>query len=613
VDPPRYETCATHGLRYDANQHNNCVLCRRLLIGEGREPERSATGRSLISIAGVLGVAGLIVWFGVWARPGSALGPDVPVSQALCLRTLAGDTEKCVQSCAHAVADMCRTDCMNDLNDRLLVCRGLAIPPRSGVQILYSGGSPPSWIQLRDRLQSSLASSWDCGPAFGTLTARLEVRAGQPLAAAAVGMQQRDQAACYVQHLAKLHELTPATADYTVVVRAFPGLGMPQRHEAARPAPAAVAQKPQPSAAPAPKPSVAPQERRASTRLDAASPDDAGALAQLRAAEAPCFSEGSVGCMDALRPLWERFAPLFVSEGISKPVTQYQLNGPGAGFDCVRVDGIERGLQYETALLMAHPTPGDLEWKLIASAYVAPFAGPVDTLGSPWPKNYHSELAHIEGITARQVAVCFRLREPGPRDVYLAMATYSQLDSDKPPEWTQKNERALRAMGLQRGMTARERIEAALWSPASTEQALAAGLSLQATDYPIKRAINHRWPLDKLGILLKAGADPNEVYDEVSAIQRVIGVMSATTPNPVLDRQVADAIKLLVAAGADPNMPTYGGRPLDVAAHYPGAKLTWEALVNAGADPNRTYGERKPPRIAREENRIRLLNAGIKL
>jgi hypothetical protein len=211
--------------------------------------------------------------------------------------------------------------------------------------------------------------------------------------------------------------------------------------------------------------------------------------------------------------------------------------------------------------------------------------------------------------------VCFRLRDEAPLDVYLAMATYAQAPSDNPLEWTQKNEIALKAMQLRRGLTERERIERAISSsPAETEKLLAQGVRLSATEAPLKRAIYYdNWPLDKIGILLKAGADPNEVQNEVSAIQLVIRRMSATSPNPVLDRQVADAIKLLVAAGANPNLPTFNGRPLDVAAHHPWAKLTWEALLRAGANPNITYGDRKPPQRVREENRIRLLNAGVKL
>ncbi|HET8936994.1 MAG TPA: hypothetical protein VFN67_26305 [Polyangiales bacterium] len=568
---PRLETCATHGLRYDAGQHDGCVLCRRL-----REPAAVETGpsflpRVLLAAAVGIGALALLYWMRASSREGNVLA-HVPPAAVSCVDPLVNRAQKCLADCGVGAFE-CGSDCMNTLNDTLEGCTALPKLSELGMQLLLGAGESPGWSLVRDKLRPPIEALAQCRESRGTFTAFVEVRAAQILRLE-VGTHQRDVAECIVDKLKTFDAAQLGGGSYRFIVRAQPPPG-----KAIEPPPRSVAFIPwEPT-----QNNKAPEEALSTQVLSADFQELQSALKEARNA---CTPNPGPSCAIAVETLAPHFAVLTPGDRFGNaPLRRYQLNNLGAGFDCVRVERKTPFLR-NTAIAMFRPADQpDKHW-LVVSPFVPETFPNLEIAETP--EGVLSEFAHLHEFRSTELSVCFVFETGGGSLWRLGMVSYDMTPDGKPFDWHKAD---ISAFGLNVAKPMFARIQDAIVKRDfdAVQRMLSAGSRLDGIKGPLALAIRARWPLEKLEMLLRAGAKPNDLDEHGKS-----GMHEAATWSWAYTEDETIAImKLLKLHGGDINLMLNNGTPLHYIAQAEKREKAWETMIAMGADPYRKndYGQ----------------------
>jgi hypothetical protein len=591
VEKRTLETCARHGLRYEA-QRGGCVLCLRGAAPS--EHPRRASLAWILTALGALGLAGTLI-FSASRCAGPKLVTDVPEAARECVSARIEIMNKCIQhTCRRGLAgEPCRLGCVTTLNDTVHVCAGMPEPPEAGYQVLFGTGKVSTWTQLPNMLRAPMAVIRECPYSRTNWTAIVGSRWDSTVVDVDLGIHQFDSAECITTALRGIDRKLLGGENWSFVIHA--ATSTTARPEIPQPPPSPVEPSFDITAAPKPAPA-----QPVSTRIR--DQGDAELIqAQLRRVRRECEYKSQRECALELERLRGRFATL-IAEDKSVPVqpTRVVLNSLGVGFDCVRAEPRSGAFRASTTLVVARPPQAaKARWRLISERPVDAVKSRETGARGPWPSNYRAEVYHLGRVRSEALSLCFELDGTEPSTWQFGMVTYDMGPGASHifPRWSDD----LQSLGLVASSSEGSQLRVALSEAnvAETKRLLAEGARLETVLGALSLALAAGWPIDDIGVLLRAGGNPDEIGD--SGWTPLHAVIAASYQrDPTNDRKVAHAVQEMLRAGGDANRELSVGTPLHLAAQR-GLQATWETLVDAGADPDRPNRMGVTPRQLRNQ------------
>jgi hypothetical protein len=278
VPERQIETCATHGLRFDASQSSGCVLCQRL---NAPPPAAAKASQQIWLWLGGLIVAA-VVCAGLMFRSRANRPAPLPAKQAEtaqpahvepiqpkpaetiqpargalgaalinpCTNTCSESSEACLAECKRASRDQdsCTGNCMSTLGVCFSSCSAhLTSTPGQPIQVYTRGGAPP-WKTLEPALTAVVKTFAQCKPeAVGESVFRIAVSAamGLPTSAASSAALPDAQSCVNARLMAAAYPRTGG--NYVVAARVdarVPGQATPETSDTEATGPGALQAKP---------------------------------------------------------------------------------------------------------------------------------------------------------------------------------------------------------------------------------------------------------------------------------------------------------------------------------------------------------------------------------
>jgi len=366
--------------------------------------------------------------------------------------------------------------------------------------------------------------------------------------------------------------------------------------------------KPQPLSASSPgaAPRLLEQSPEAAAAEVSAAPDAVKPIVELKQACQRDYFASS--CQSFVAQRAATFAQLF--QAISLPAsfgaavwTPYTINTAGVGFDCLRYS--TRGLSKNASIVVALPKDRNIGWspvRPVGTILQSQWQKDIDDdiLIPPWPATYSATWTHGESLDVKDSLLCFSVFDGQPARVYAVVAGYDEAPPQTPdgvPIKLDYEINDLLAVGLQPKHLREETVQYALYNAdvEAIKRMVARGASLESarTPSPLATALYTRWPLDQVALLLKGGAKPNAVGQGMTPLIALMSRLDQSQPHPESDHDVAEAARVLLAAGADPMIADPQRQtPLDLARKYRGTLTA--AMLSAGGSAARRVQDENP-------------------